>query len=65
MDNKHHEKLFGAIALVFYAMATLHAIRIVSGWVVIVDGYEIPMWLSWATSVSATYLGWKMASLPE
>jgi len=60
-----HEKLFGIIAIAFYVIATLHALRIISGWSVIVDGYEIPLWLSWAMVVSCTYLGWRMASLKE
>lgn len=63
--DKHREKLFGAITIVFYVIATLHVIRIISGWTVIVDGYEIPIWLSWAMAVSCTYLGWRIASLNE
>lgn len=63
--HKDHEKLFGAIAIVFYVVATLHAVRIVSGWMVFVDGYEIPLWLSWSMVVSCTYLGWRMATLSD
>lgn len=63
--DKRHEKLFGAVAIVFYTVATIHAIRIISGWEVIIDGYEIPLWLSWAMIVSSTYLGWRIATLSD
>lgn len=42
-------KPFTAIAAVLFAViALLHLVRLFQGWVVVVNGLTMPLWISWA-----------------
>ena len=52
---------FGVTGIVFSLVALLHLIRLVRGWVVTVDGWTAPMWISCAGLLIAGFLcfsGW-------
>jgi hypothetical protein len=54
MERKPYLTLAGAI----FAMVSLaHLLRAVMGWPVIIAGWAVPMWLSWAAFVGAGVLG--------
>lgn len=44
-------------ALLFLAIAAIHAYRIYSGFDVIVAGHTLPLWGSWAGAAVAALLG--------
>lgn len=54
MDQKRYIFLTG---LVFFVIAIVHAVRLVSGWQIIVEGWQIPMEVSYGVLVLAAILG--------
>jgi hypothetical protein len=44
-------------AILFLIVAAVHAYRIYSGFAVVIAGYSIPIWVSWAGAVIALILG--------
>ena len=50
MDQKTFTLLAGVI---FAIVALLHLLRIYMGWPVAIDGWAIPMWVSWIALVVA------------
>jgi len=45
---------FIATAIIFFAVAMLHLLRIILGWSALIGGWAVPVWLSWlAIAVSA------------
>ena len=59
------EKTFSTIAAaIFGVVAVLHLVRILLGWSIIIEGWTVPMWVSWAGLVIAgglSYFGAKLA----
>jgi hypothetical protein len=62
----NRKSYFLVAAIVFSVIGLLHLLRIVLGWEAVVEGWRIPMWLSWlamiATAVLAYYgftHGWR------
>jgi hypothetical protein len=39
--------------LIFALVAIVHAIRLWFGWTVVIDGLDIPMWVSWVALLIA------------
>ena len=56
MSNKTYSLLAGAIFLI---VAVAHALRLVLKWVVIVAGWQVPMWVSAVAFVIAAYLAYE------
>ena len=59
------EKTFSTIAAaIFGVVAVLHLVRILMGWSIVIDGWTVPMWVSWVGLVIAgglSYFGAKLA----
>ncbi len=54
-----NKKPFAALAgWVFVVIAALHATRILNAWHVEVNGFPVPMWVSWAAIAAAGYLAY-------
>ena len=42
------EKTFLKIAAaIFGVVAVVHLVRILAGWSIVIDGWTVPMWVSW------------------
>jgi hypothetical protein len=50
MDQKTFTLVAGAI---FAVVALLHILRILMGWPAVIDGWTVPMWVSWIAFVVA------------
>ena len=46
-------------AVLFSLMAVLHAVRLLRGWQVTVEGAVMPIWISWIGLVIAAYLAYQ------
>ena len=60
MNNTTYYKVTGYIFLIIFV---LHLWRVIQGWEVLVNGYSIPMWVSWAGLLLAgffAYSGFKV-----
>jgi hypothetical protein len=59
------QKTFTAItSAIFIIVALAHAVRLVMKWPVVLNGWDAPMWVSWAALVVTLYLasqGFKLA----
>ena len=44
-------------ALIFFAVATLHILRISAGLAVMIGGYSVPMVASWVAAAVAVFIG--------
>ena len=59
------EKTFLTIAAaIFGVVAVVHLVRILMGWSVVIDGWTVPMWVSWVgliVSGGLSYYGAKLA----
>ena len=59
------EKTFSTIAAaIFEVVAVLHLVRILMGWSIVIEGWTVPMWVSWVGLVIAgglSYHGAKFA----
>jgi uncharacterized membrane protein len=52
-------------AVLFFLIALLHAVRLLRGWQVTIEGAVVPIWISWIGLVIAVYLayqGFRLAS---
>jgi hypothetical protein len=50
-------KPFAQVAsLIFAVVALAHLLRVFLGWPVIIDGYDVPRWMSVVACVAATIL---------
>ena len=60
------EKTFSTIAAaIFGVVAVLHLVRILVGWSIVIDGWTVPMWVSWVgliISGGLSYYGVKLAT---
>jgi hypothetical protein len=43
-------------AVLFFLIALLHAVRLLRGWQVIIEGLVVPIWVSWIGLAIAAYL---------
>jgi len=46
-------------AVIFFLIALLHAIRLLRGWQVTIEGAVVPIWISWIALVVAGYLAYE------
>ena len=54
-------------AVIFLLVALLHLARIVFRWSAVIDGWSVPMWLSWVGIILAgalAYFGFSLARQP-
>ena len=61
MDQRTFSLVAGAI---FALVALLHLLRIYMGWPVVIDGWPVPMWVSWIGLVvtgGLSYFGLNLA----
>ncbi len=56
MSRKAYCAITGSIFLV---IAGLHLLRIVFGWSLVVEGWAVPIWLSWVALAVAGWLGYE------
>ena len=45
--------------MIFLVIAILHLLRIIFGWSPVLEGWPVPMWLSWVALVVAGWLGYE------
>ena len=45
-DPKRHPYLLVS-ASIFAVVAVAHLLRLVNGWTILVDAWQVPMWVSW------------------
>ena len=61
MTEKTFSTIVGAI---FGVVAVVHLVRILLGWSIVIEGWTVPMWVSWVGLIVAgglTYFGAKFA----
>ena len=46
-------------SILFFLIALLHAVRLLRGWQVTVEGTGVPIWISWIGLVIAAYLAYQ------
>ena len=46
-------------AVLFFLIALLHAVRLLRGWQVTIEGAFVPIWISWIGLVIAAYLAYQ------
>jgi hypothetical protein len=46
-------------AMLFLLIALLHAIRLVRGWQITIEGAVVPLWVSWIGLAITGYLAWQ------
>ena len=46
-------------AVLFFLIALLHAVRLVRGWQVTIEGAVVPIWISWVGLAVAAYLAYE------
>jgi hypothetical protein len=52
------QKTFALISgIIFTIVALVHALRLAQGWGIAIDGWDVPMWLSWAGLIIPGVLG--------
>lgn len=60
-----NHKIFSmVVAVIFSAIAALHASRIVWGWDAIIGNFVMPFWVSWVAVFVAGYIAvqaWKLS----
>ena len=55
-----NQRTFSFAAGAFFLLIALgHILRIAFGLTVIVDGRDIPMWVSWVATIVTGYLSWE------
>jgi uncharacterized membrane protein len=52
-------------AVLFSLVALLHAVRLLRGWQVTIEGAVMPIWISWLGLVLAAYLAYQGFQLSE
>ncbi len=55
MNNNTYRKVAGTV---FGVVAVMHAVRLVSGWEVVFNGWIVPIWFSLVGVVFAGWLVW-------
>ena len=56
MSSKAYYSITGVIFLV---IGVLHLLRILNSWPVNIGTFVVPMWLSWAGAIVASYLSYQ------
>jgi uncharacterized membrane protein len=46
-------------AVLFFLIALLHAVRLLRGWQVTIEGTVVPIWISWIGLAIAAYLAYQ------
>ena len=46
-------------SVLFFLVALLHAVRLLRGWQVTIEGAVVPIWISWIGLVIAAYLAYQ------
>jgi uncharacterized membrane protein len=46
-------------AVLFFLIAFLHAVRLLRGWQVTIEGTVVPIWISWIGLAIAAYLAYE------
>jgi hypothetical protein len=46
-------------AVLFFLIALLHAVRLLRGWQVTIEGAVVPIWISWIGLAIAAYLAYE------
>ena len=46
-------------AMLFLLIALLHAVRLLRGWQITIEGAVVPLWVSWIGLAIAAYLAWQ------
>jgi hypothetical protein len=51
------QRMFSATTgVIFLLIAVLHALRVVFGMEAVLEGWALPMWVSWVAALIAAYL---------
>ena len=54
------QRIFSLVtAVLFFLIALLHAVRVVRGWQVTIEGAVVPIWISWVGLAVAAYLAYE------
>ena len=54
------QTMFSATAgVIFLLIAVLHALRVVFGTDAVLEGWALPMWVSWVAALIAAYLAYQ------
>ena len=57
---KMTQRTFSLItSVLFFLVALLHAVRLLRGWQVTIEGAVMPVWISWIGLVIAAYLAYQ------
>jgi CHASE2 domain-containing sensor protein len=55
-----NQKVFSLVAgLIFLVVALAHALRLVFGWHVMLQGWSVPVWVSWIAFLISGFLGYE------
>ena len=55
-----NQKAFSLSAgIIFLLIALLHLLRVAFGWDAILEGWTVPMWVSWVAILIAAYLAYQ------
>jgi hypothetical protein len=46
-------------AMLFLLIALLHAVRLLRGWQITIEGAVVPLWISWIGLAITGYLAWQ------
>ena len=46
-------------AMLFLLIALLHAVRLLRGWQITIEGAVVPLWVSWIGLAITGYLAWQ------
>lgn len=58
------QRIFSLVAAVlFLGVALLHAVRLLRGWQVTIEGAVIPIWVSWIGLAITAYLAYEGSQL--
>jgi len=50
---------FLVTAMLFLLIALLHAVRLLRGWQITIEGAVVPLWVSWIGLAITGYLAWQ------
>jgi len=50
---------FTVTGFIFLIIAILHLLRIIFGWSPVVEGWSVPVWISWVALIVAGWLGYE------
>jgi hypothetical protein len=50
-------------AAIFGVVAVVHLVRILAGWPIVIDGWTVPMWVSWIGLIVSGGLSYYGATL--